>query len=68
MLYRCGNNSLRRLSYAIDRGHVHTVVALIDDQEFADPNKPQFAQEKAYADGHGIKYLPHPGPAWRLAG
>jgi protein tyrosine phosphatase (PTP) superfamily phosphohydrolase (DUF442 family) len=57
VLYRSGNNSLRRLTYAIDRGHVHTVVALTDDQEFDDPNKPQFAQEKAYADTHGIKYI-----------
>jgi tyrosine-protein phosphatase SIW14 len=57
VLYRSGNNSLHRLKIALDEGHIHTIVALIDDKEFADPGKPQFAEEKAYADSHGIKYV-----------
>lgn len=57
VLYRSGNNSLRRLKIAIDKGHIHTIVALIDDKEFTDPTKPQFAQEEAYAHSHGIKYI-----------
>jgi protein tyrosine/serine phosphatase len=56
VLYRSGNNSLRRLTYTLDRGKIHTVVALIDDKEFADPTKPQFAQEQEYLASHGIKY------------
>jgi protein tyrosine phosphatase (PTP) superfamily phosphohydrolase (DUF442 family) len=57
VLYRSGNNSLRRLKLALDEGHIHTVVALIDDKEFADPGKPQFAEEKEYLDGQGIRYV-----------
>jgi uncharacterized protein (TIGR01244 family) len=57
VLYRSGNNSLRRLKIAIDEGHIHTIVALIDDKEIADPSKPQFAEEKAWAGSHGIRYI-----------
>ena len=69
VLYRSGNDSLRRLKIAIEQGHIHTLVALVNDQEFADPKKPQFAEEKAYADRHGIKYLriPVPSAAGRVA-
>ena len=57
VLYRSGNNSLRRLTIALDKGHIRTVVALIDDREFADPAKPQFAAEQKYLEDHGIKYI-----------
>src|SRR5438105_8786360 len=37
VLYRSGNKNLRQFKAGLERGHIRTIVALIDDKELADP-------------------------------
>lgn len=55
VLYRSGNRDVREFANGIRDGHVKTVVSLIDDNEWNDPNKPQFKQEADYLQAHGVK-------------
>jgi protein tyrosine/serine phosphatase len=55
VLYRDGARSVHELESAIDKVHPRTVVCLVDDNEIADPAKPQFAQEFALLKQRGIK-------------
>src|ERR1700712_2454807 len=45
VLYRDGNRDMREFETSVRKSKARTVVCLIDDQELADANKPQFAQE-----------------------
>jgi protein tyrosine phosphatase (PTP) superfamily phosphohydrolase (DUF442 family) len=54
VLYRDGAANLRQLKRAIDQVHPKTVVCLVDDHEFADPQKPQFRDEFFFLRDHGI--------------
>ena len=69
VLYRSGNDSLRRLKIAIEEGRIHTLVALVNDQEFADPTKSTVRRGKSLCRRHGIKYLRIPVPlgGWPVA-
>ena len=55
VLYRDGARSVHELELAIDKVRPRTVVCLVDDNEVADPSKPQFAQEFALLKERGIK-------------
>ncbi len=55
VLYRSGNRSVPELANAVRMEHIKTVVSLIDDQELADPGKPQFLEEQAYLQKNGIR-------------
>ena len=57
ILYRDGNRDLREFRHTMDADHIRTVVSLIDDQELADPAKPQFREEEAYCRDHGIRQV-----------
>jgi len=57
VLVRDGNRGMREFENALRKSGVRTVVSLIDDQELADPAKPQFAKEVEYCKGHGIKVV-----------
>ncbi len=49
VLYRSGNDGLRKFATAVHRSGAKSIVDLIDDQELADPNKKQFQQEIDFA-------------------
>jgi protein tyrosine phosphatase (PTP) superfamily phosphohydrolase (DUF442 family) len=55
VLYRSGNRDEREFANGLRAAHVKTVVSVIDDQEWNDPNKPQFKQEADYLAKHGVK-------------
>src|SRR3954469_21594454 len=48
VLYRDGNQSVRRFGNAVEKAGAKTVVVLVDDNEVASRDKPQFAQELEY--------------------
>ena len=56
VLYRDGARSVHELGVAVEKVKARTVVSLIDDAEFADPGKPQFAQEPGYLASRGVQY------------
>ncbi len=53
-LYRDGCRGLREFRNAVSIAHPHTVINLVDDQEFA---APEFQQSAEYCRNHGIKYV-----------
>ena len=57
VLYRDGNRDLREFSTAVHRAQPKTVVSLINDQELADPNKPQFSQEANFLLKQGVRQI-----------
>ncbi|CAN5427673.1 hypothetical protein BH10PLA1_BH10PLA1_10910 [soil metagenome] len=57
VLYRAGNQGLREFATAVRRSNSKTIVSLIDDQELADPAKPQFAQESDLAAKLSLKLV-----------
>ncbi len=57
VLYRSGNQGVLPLSAGVRKSQSKTIVSLIDDQELADPKKPQFKQEIAYASNRGLKLI-----------
>ncbi len=57
VLVRDGNRGLREFETAIRKTGAKSVVSLIDDQEFADPKKPQFAQEMEFCKQRGVKVV-----------
>jgi protein tyrosine phosphatase (PTP) superfamily phosphohydrolase (DUF442 family) len=56
VLYRDGARSVHELGVAVGNVKARTVVSLIGDAEFADPAKPQFAQEPAFLASRGVQY------------
>jgi len=57
VLVRDGNRGLREFETALRKTGARTVVSLIDDQEFADPKKPQFGQEMVLCNRRGVKFV-----------
>jgi protein tyrosine phosphatase (PTP) superfamily phosphohydrolase (DUF442 family) len=57
VLYRDGNRGMAEFAHAVARGKIRTVVPLVDDAEVADPRKPEFAQELAWCEQHGVKVV-----------
>lgn len=57
VLVRDGNRGLREFETAIRKSGAKSVVSLIDDQELADPQKPQFAQEMEFCKQQGVKVV-----------
>jgi len=55
VLYRDGNRGIREFSHAIERGHIKTVVSLVDDGEIASDRKPEFKAEMAWCQAHGVR-------------
>lgn len=60
VLYRDGNQGLRRFSTALNQSQAKSIVSLIDEREIADPKKPQFKDEQQLAVTRGLKQLPVP--------
>jgi protein tyrosine/serine phosphatase len=57
VLVRDGNRGIREFETALRKTGTRTVVSLIDDREFADPKKPQFAQEMELCRERGVKFV-----------
>jgi tyrosine-protein phosphatase SIW14 len=57
VLVRDGNRGAREFENALRKTHPKTVVSLIDDQELADPNKPQFKQEIDLCKEQGVNVV-----------
>jgi len=55
VLYRDGAANIRQLRSAVDQVNAKTVICLIDDQELADPAKPQFRQEMDFLKQKGVR-------------
>jgi len=55
VLYRDGNQSPCQFETAVRRVNPRVVVSLIDDNELADENKPQFQAEADYLAGRGVR-------------
>ena len=55
ILYRDGNRGVREFSHAIERGHIKTVVSLVDDAEFASAQKPEFKAEIAWCQARDVR-------------
>src|SRR4051812_44224562 len=53
-LYRDGNRSLREFKNALRKSDAKTVVAIIDQQEY---NEPEFVQGREYAKARGLEYV-----------
>jgi protein tyrosine phosphatase (PTP) superfamily phosphohydrolase (DUF442 family) len=70
VLYRDGNRGLREFQNAVERVRPKTVVCLVDDNELADPRKPQFAREAEYLASRGVRLerMPIPLGGWPTAG
>ncbi|HLL89177.1 MAG TPA: hypothetical protein VK324_07725 [Tepidisphaeraceae bacterium] len=56
-LYRVGNQGLHEFANAVRLSKAKTVVALIDDEEWVDPAKPQFKDEEAYLARQGVNLV-----------
>ena len=54
-LYRDGNQSPCQFQTAVRKVKPRTVVSLVDDNEVADPKKPQFEHEREFLDAKGIR-------------
>ena len=57
VLVRDGNRGIREFETALRKTGTRTVVSLIDDQEFADPTKPQFGEEMVLCSRRGVKFV-----------
>jgi protein tyrosine phosphatase (PTP) superfamily phosphohydrolase (DUF442 family) len=57
VLYRAGNRGMSEFQHAIEQGKIKTVIPLIDDTEWSDGKKPQFAQELAWCQSRGVKVV-----------
>ena len=55
VLYRDGARSVGQFSAALDRVRPKTVVSLVDANESADPNKPQFVEEEKLCNQKGVR-------------
>ena len=52
-LYRNGHRSMREWKNAQRHAHAKTIVAVIDDEEY---NQPEFVEERNYCKANGIEY------------
>jgi len=57
VLVRDGNRGMREFETAIRKTGAKSVVSLIDDQELADPKKPQFAREMEICKQQAVKVV-----------
>jgi len=66
VLYRDGNRGMREFKTAVRKVKPRTVVALVDDYEWNDPAKPQFAQQMEFLQRQGIavERIPVPLGGW----
>ena len=66
VLYRDGNRGVREFSHAIERGKIKTIVALIDDSELANKEKPEFGDEVSWCQRNGVRIerIPIPLGGW----
>jgi protein tyrosine phosphatase (PTP) superfamily phosphohydrolase (DUF442 family) len=55
VLYRTGNRSGREFANAVRKVRPRTVVCLVDDDEVASPQKPQFNEEFAFLKEQGVR-------------
>jgi protein tyrosine phosphatase (PTP) superfamily phosphohydrolase (DUF442 family) len=55
VLYRDGNQSPCQFETAVRKVQPRTVVSLVDENEEADENKPQFQSEKEFLEKKGIR-------------
>jgi protein tyrosine phosphatase (PTP) superfamily phosphohydrolase (DUF442 family) len=55
VLYRAGNRSAREFENTVQKVHARTVVCLVDDEEVASPQKPQFKEEFAFLKDQGVR-------------
>ncbi|HEX3357207.1 MAG TPA: tyrosine-protein phosphatase [Tepidisphaeraceae bacterium] len=55
VLYRDGNRGLREFATMIRKVKPKTIVCLVDDEEIADPEKPEFKAEMEFAKEQGIE-------------
>ena len=55
VLYRDGNQSPCQFQTAVRKVQPRTVISLVDDNEVADPEKPQFEVEAEFLQDKGIK-------------
>jgi protein tyrosine/serine phosphatase len=53
-LYRDGNRGPREFATMVRRVKPRTIVSLVDDEEIADREKPEFKAEIEFAQQHGI--------------
>jgi protein tyrosine phosphatase (PTP) superfamily phosphohydrolase (DUF442 family) len=53
-LYRNGHRSMREWKNSMRHAHAKTIVAVIDDEEY---NEPEFVQERDYCKANGIGYV-----------
>ncbi len=60
VLYRDGNQDMRRFTTALRQAQPKTIVPLIDAAELADPKKPQFNHEVTLAKADGLNLSPIP--------
>src|SRR5256885_395900 len=54
VLYRDGNRGSREFATMVRRVKPKTIVSLVDDDEIADPGKPEFKAEIEFAQQQGI--------------
>lgn len=66
VLYRDGNRGPREFATMVRKCHPKTIVGLIDDQEIADAEKPEFKAEIEFArqQGIAIERIPIPLGGW----
>lgn len=57
VLYRTGNRGIREFRNSLRASGAKTVVCVVDDEEMVDPDKPMFAEEKAYLEARGVKFV-----------
>src|SRR6476646_7622966 len=55
VLYRTGNRSAREFENAVRKVRPRTVVCLVDDEEVASAQKPQFDEEFAFLKEQGVR-------------
>jgi protein tyrosine phosphatase (PTP) superfamily phosphohydrolase (DUF442 family) len=53
-VYRNGHRSMREWKNSMRQAHAKTIVAVIDDEEY---NQPEFVEERDYCKAHGIEYV-----------
>ena len=53
-VYRNGHRSMREWKNAMRHAHAKTIVAVIDDEEY---NQPEFVDERVYCKANGIDYV-----------
>jgi protein tyrosine phosphatase (PTP) superfamily phosphohydrolase (DUF442 family) len=53
-VYRDGNRSLREFRNAVRRAKPKTIVAVIDHEEY---NQPEFVEAREYSKAHGVEWI-----------